>query len=48
MAIVEAFYFFNEKKAREWFTRYQQFASEDPDDLATQLGTTVSSLKKPE
>jgi len=48
MAIVEAFYFFNERKAREWFTRYQQYASDDPDDLATQLGTTVSSIPKPQ
>jgi len=48
LAIVEAFYFFNEDKAREWFARYRQVASDDPDDLATQLGIDVSSLRKPE
>ena len=48
MAIVEAFYFFNEKKAREWFDRYLQVASDDPDNLMTQLGTNVSTLATPE
>jgi tetratricopeptide (TPR) repeat protein len=48
MAIVEAFYFFNEEKGREWFQRYRQYASDDPDDLATQLSTDLSRLLKTE
>jgi tetratricopeptide (TPR) repeat protein len=43
MAIVEAFYFFDEAAGREWFARYKKIASDDPDDLATRFGTKVSS-----
>ncbi len=43
MAIVEAFYFFDEAAGREWFAKYKQVASDDPDDLATRLGPKVSS-----
>jgi len=48
MAIVEAFYFFDEEAGRRWFNRYKQYASEDPDDLNSLLGTDVSALSKPE
>lgn len=44
MAIVEAFYFFDEEAGRQWFARYQQYASDDPDDLASILGADVSRL----
>lgn len=43
MAIVEAFYFFDEQTGKEWFARYQQYASEDPDDLGTLFGTEMGS-----
>ena len=46
MAIVEAFYFFNEEAGRKWFARYKQFASDDPDDLTSVLGTDVSKRLK--
>jgi Tfp pilus assembly protein PilF len=43
MAIVEAFYFFDESAGREWFARYKKVASDDPDDLAARLGPKVSA-----
>jgi tetratricopeptide (TPR) repeat protein len=43
MAIVEAFYFFDEAAGREWFARYKKVASDDPDDLAARIGTKVSA-----
>ncbi len=43
MAIVEAFYFFDEAAGREWFARYKKIASDDPDDLAARFGTKVSA-----
>lgn len=46
MAIVEAFYFFDEDTARNWFERYEQVANDDPDNLRTILGTKVSRLEK--
>lgn len=42
MAIVETFYFFDEHAGREWFTRYKQVASADPDDLTTRFDTDVT------
>ena len=42
MAIVEAFYFFDEEKGRKWFARYRKYASDDPDNLASVLGTDLS------
>lgn len=45
MAIVETFYFFDEEAGRQWFARYKQYASDDPDDLASVLGAEVSELK---
>lgn len=44
MAIVEAFYFFDEKAGQKWFEKYQMYASDDPDDLATRFGAKVSRL----
>ncbi len=44
MAIVETFYFFNEEAGRTWFTRYQQYSNDDPDDLATALGINVGAI----
>ncbi len=43
MAIVEAFYFFDDAAGREWFARYKKIASDDPDDLAARFGTKVSA-----
>lgn len=42
MAIVETFYFFDEDAGREWFARYKQVASADPDDLTTRFETDVT------
>ena len=41
MAIVEAFYFFNEDAGRKWFSRYKEYSNEDPDDLAVLFGTDL-------
>jgi tetratricopeptide (TPR) repeat protein len=46
MAIVEAFYFFDEAAGREWFARYRQVASDDPDNLAARFGLKVSASGK--
>jgi len=46
MAIVEAFYFFDEEEGRKWFARYKQYASEDPDDLEAVFGTDLTKLSK--
>ncbi|MCI0453037.1 MAG: hypothetical protein L0Z51_11750 [Candidatus Latescibacteria bacterium] len=43
MAIVEAFYFFDDAAGREWFAKYKKVASDDPDDLAARFGTKVSA-----
>ncbi len=43
MAIVEAFYFFDEAAGREWFARYKKVATDDPDDLVARLGPKVTS-----
>ncbi len=43
MAIVEAFYFFDDSAGREWFARYKKVASDDPDDLASRFGTKVTA-----
>jgi tetratricopeptide (TPR) repeat protein len=48
MAIVETFYFFDEDKGREWFERYKQHASADPDDLESVFSADVSVRLKPE
>ena len=48
MAIVETFYFFDEEKGREWFERYKQHASADPDDLESVFSADVSVRLKPE
>ena len=42
MAIVETFYFFDEDAGRQWFARYRQYSSDDPDDLASTLGNDLS------
>ena len=47
MAIVETFYFFDESAGRQWFTRYKQYASEDPDGLNSRLGADVSKTDRP-
>ena len=44
MAIVEAFYFFNDDAGRQWFARYKQYASDDPDDLSSRFDTDVTKL----
>jgi len=47
MAIVEAFYFFDAEKGRQWYTRYRKYSSEDPDDLETLFVTDVTRLSEP-
>ena len=47
MAIVETFYLFNDSAGREWFARYRQHASDDPDGLASVLEADVSRLGAP-
>jgi len=42
MAIVEAFYFFDEEEGRKWFTRYKKYANEDPDNLEAVFGTDLT------
>ena len=42
MAIVEAFYFFDEEKGKKWFERYRQYANDDPDDLTSVFSAAVS------
>ena len=42
MAIVEAFYFFDEQSGRQWFEKYKKYASDDPDDLSSLFGADVS------
>jgi tetratricopeptide (TPR) repeat protein len=51
MAIVEAFFFYDEEAARRWFARYKERSTDDPDDLETYFGADLSkrsnaSLKK--
>lgn len=48
MAIVEAFYFFDEEAGRRWFERYKQYADKDPDDLETLFRTDVTTLSNSE
>ena len=43
MAIVEAFYFFDDAAGREWFAKYKKVASDDPDDLAARFGAKVTA-----
>jgi predicted Zn-dependent protease len=42
MAVVETFYFFDDGAGRQWFDRYRQYASADPNDLASHFETNVS------
>jgi len=44
MAIVEAFYFFDEDAGRQWFAQYKKYASDDPDDLASLFGDGSTAL----
>jgi tetratricopeptide (TPR) repeat protein len=46
LAIVETFYFFDEAAGREWFARYRQYASEDPDNLKGRFEADVSKTQK--
>ena len=47
LAIVETYYFFDEDAGRQWFARYRQHATADPDDLASRLGTDLSARSQP-
>jgi tetratricopeptide (TPR) repeat protein len=47
MAIVEAFYLFNDTAGREWFARYRRHSNDDPDGLASVLEDDVSKLTAP-
>jgi tetratricopeptide (TPR) repeat protein len=46
MAIVETFYFFDEEAGRQWFARYKQYASDDPDGLAARLAADVTKTDR--
>ncbi len=46
MAIVEAFYFFDDDAGRGWYARYKQVSKDDPDDLESVLGTDVTRLSR--
>lgn len=48
LAIVETFYFFDKDAGREWFSRYKQYASDDPDDLASHFSADVSKRSNAE
>jgi tetratricopeptide (TPR) repeat protein len=48
MAILEAFYLFDEDAGRQWFERYKKYSSDDPDNLASLFGTDVSKHQKVE
>jgi len=43
LAIVETFYFYDPDAGRQWFARYRELASDDPDDLATTLGFEMTT-----
>ena len=43
LAIVDTYYFYDEAAGRRWFARYRTLASDDPDDLARDLGETVTA-----
>jgi tetratricopeptide (TPR) repeat protein len=43
LAIIDHFYLFDSDRARKWFRRYRELATDDPDDLAAELGITNSS-----
>ncbi len=46
LAIVDTYYFYDEEAGRQWFARYSELASDDPDDLATVLGVTVTAAAR--
>ena len=46
LAIVETFYFYDPDAGREWFARYRELASDDPDDLATTLGFEMTTARR--
>ena len=46
LAIVDTYYFYDEDAGRQWFARYSELASDDPDDLATLLGVTVTAASR--
>lgn len=43
LAIVDRFYRFDEDSARDWFRRYLEFSTEDPDGLAEILAVEVAA-----
>ena len=46
LAIVDTYYFFDEEAGARWFTRYSELASDDPDDLASVLGVTLTAASR--
>lgn len=46
LAIVDTYYFYDEEAGRRWFTRYSELASDDPDDLASVLGVTLTAASR--
>ena len=46
LAIVETFYFYDPDAGRQWFARYRELASDDPDDLATTLGFEMTTASR--
>ena len=45
---MDTYYFYDEEAGRQWFARYQTLASDDPDDLATALGVTLTTASREE
>jgi tetratricopeptide (TPR) repeat protein len=45
MAIVEAFYFFDDGAGRDWYARYRRVADEDPDNLKAHFEADVSTTE---
>lgn len=43
LAIVEAYYFYDLDRGREWFRRYAALDDEDPDDLGTLFGVELAA-----
>lgn len=43
LAIVEAYYFYDLDKGREWFSRYAELESDDPDDLQSVFGVDLAA-----
>jgi lipoprotein NlpI len=43
LAIVETYYFYDLDKGREWFSRYAELDTEDPDELGAVFGIELAA-----